>query len=297
MLIVVLSCAHGIEVPALPATPTAAESLELTPNAPETLWAVGDAATCRSHRDDAVASFLATRRGTIALLGDLAYEKGKPSEFRDCFDPLYGVLRERIRPAVGNHEYGMKGARGYFDYFAGQAGEPGEGWYSYDLNGWHIVVLNSNCEKIRGCDRDSPQYQWLARDLALHPATCTLAYWHHPRWSSGRHGSTPAMQPIWELLYAHGVELVLSGHDHHYERFLPLDAEENPDPERGIVQFVVGTGGRSLRSPRTQLPTSAVATAQADGVLELTLYSDHYTWRFHPIHGQLFEDTGSRPCH
>lgn len=112
MLIVVLSCAHGIAAPALPATPTAAESLELTPNAPETLWAVGDAATCRSHRDDAVASFLATRRGTIALLGDLAYEKGKPSEFRDCFDPLYGVLRERIRPAVGNHEYGMKGARG-----------------------------------------------------------------------------------------------------------------------------------------------------------------------------------------
>jgi len=261
------------------------------------LWAVGDAATCRSKNDDAVAAFLAQQPGTIALLGDVVYERGTAAEFADCFDPLYGRSKERLRPTVGNHEYGSRNARPYFDYFGASAGLPGQGWYSYDLGAWHIVVLNSNCKPVGGCDETSPQYQWLRADLAAHPTRCTLAYWHHPRWSSGEHGSFESMQPIWELLSRMGADVVLSGHDHDYERFQPLDANGRPDPEHGMVQFVVGTGGRSLRPLGDRLPTSAVATDATYGVLRLELSSDRYSWQFISIAGTPYEDSGSASCH
>ncbi|MCX7624162.1 MAG: metallophosphoesterase [Thermomicrobium sp.] len=277
----------------VPATATAAPTAVV----PAVLWAVGDAAACGRETDDAVAAYLARQSGTIALLGDVVYEKGSPEEFQRCFDPLYGQLRDRIRPAVGNHEYGTAGARPYFDYFGAAAGLPGQGWYSYELGTWHIVVLDSNCKDAGGCDPASPQYRWLRDDLAAHPARCTLAYWHHPRWSSGEHGSFASMQPIWELLYRNGVDVVLSGHDHDYERFRPLDAAGRPERDRGIVQFVVGTGGRSLRPLGDRLPTSATGTDRAYGVLRLELDADRFAWSFVSVRGPDFQDQGSMPCH
>lgn len=285
---------------ALDLTPEAAiPSPAVTPSAqpPVVLWAVGDAASCRTDADDAVARFLARQTGTIALLGDVVYERGTAEEFRECFDPLYGAMKDRLRPAVGNHEYRSPAAQPYFDYFGAAAGLPGQGWYSYDLGSWHIVVLNSNCKEVGGCGPDSPQYRWLAEDLAQHPSRCTLAYWHHPRWSSGEHGSFASMQPVWALLSQWGVDVVLSGHDHDYERFRPLDAAGRPDLDRGIVQFVVGTGGRSLRPLGDRLPTSATGTDRAYGVLRLELDADRFAWSFVSVRGPDFQDQGSMPCH
>ncbi|ACM06068.1 putative purple acid phosphatase-like protein [Thermomicrobium roseum DSM 5159] len=281
-------------------TPHATEAItttSATPARPVILWAVGDAATCRSKQDDEIAAFLAQQPGIIALLGDVVYERGTPEEFARCFDPLYGPLKDRLRPAVGNHEYGSRDAGPYFEYFGARAGLPGQGWYSYDLGEWHIIVLNSNCKPVGGCDEKSPQYQWLKADLTTHPARCTLAYWHHPRWSSGEHGSFESMQPIWSLLVRSGVDIVLSGHDHDYERFQPLDADGHPDPRHGTMQFVVGTGGRSLRPLGNPLPTSAIGTDTTFGVLRLELYPDHYSWEFVTIPGANFTDSGSAACH
>ena len=158
--------------------------------------------------------------GTIATLGDNAYRSGSAQEYADCYDPTWGTEKARTRPAAGNHDYGTPDARGYFDYFGAAAGDRGEGYYSYDLGAWHVVVINSNCDAIGGCEADSAQGRWLRTDLASHQATCTLAYWHHPLFSSGiEHGGNPEMRPIWQLLYDAGADVVLSGHEHNYERF------------------------------------------------------------------------------
>jgi len=161
-----------------------------------------------------------------------------------------------------------------------------------------MVVLNSNCEKIiGGCQVGSPQEQWLRADLSAHPATCTLAYWHHPRFSSGQHGNAVEMQPIWQALYAAGVDVVLNGHDHNYERFAPQDATGRADPERGIREFVVGTGGKNHYGIRKIKPNSEVRNLNTFGVLKLTLHATSYDWQFIPTTGKKFTDTGSATCH
>jgi hypothetical protein len=181
------------------------------------LVAVGDIASCSSDGDEATAALLDGLSGTIATLGDHAYRSGTPQEFADCYDPSWGRHKDRTRPAPGNHDYETSGAAGYFDYFGAAAGEPGKGYYSYDLGTWHIVVLNSNCSQVGGCGEGTPQEQWLREDLAAHPATCTLAYWHHPLFSSGtEHGGNESMQPVWQALYDAGADVVLAGHEHNY---------------------------------------------------------------------------------
>lgn len=253
------------------------------------LLAVGDVGSCNSHADEAVAALAARLPGTIALLGDIAYENGSPNDYATCFDPAWGALRSRIRPAPGNHEYPTADASGYFSYFGGAAGTPGEGWYSYDLGTWHVIVLNSNCAAVGGCGKGSPQLAWLEADLRAHPAACALAYWHHPRISSGRHGSDARTDPPWHALAAAGADLVLVGHDHDYERIAPVD---------GIRSFVVGTGGRSLseltrpRGPRTELRAS-----DSYGLLVLELRDGAYRWQFVPIPGDFLTDSGAASCH
>lgn len=261
------------------------------------LFAVGDIASCKSDGDEATAALLDGQSGVIAALGDTVYESGKPEEYARCFAPAWERHKKRIRPAVGNHEYQTPGASGYFAYFEEQAGEPGKGYYSYDLGRWHIIVLNSNCKQVGGCDANSPQVEWLRSDLAAHPTQCALAYWHHPRFSSGQHGNFPSMQTIWEILYEHGVDVVLAGHDHDYERFAPLNDQGKVDPERGIRSFVVGTGGRSLRPFGAIHPASEVRDNQTYGVLKLTLRPDSYEWQFIPVAGGTFTDAGQGTCH
>ena len=194
----------------------------------------------------------------------------------------------RIRPAPGNHEYQTTDAAGYFSYFGAAAGTPGEGWYSYDLGAWHVVVLNSNCEFV-GCGEESPQHAWLEADLRAHPATCTLAYWHHPRVSSGRHGDDPRTDALWGALAAGGADVVLVGHDHDYERIAPIDT---------MRSFVVGTGGRSLYA--FERPTGARTELRVNdsyGLLMLTLRDDGFSWRFVPAEGSTLLDAGSAGCH
>jgi hypothetical protein len=245
-------------------------------------------------------SNLLVNRGLAAFLplGDNQYEDGTLAKFQASYEPSFGRLKAITHPVVGNHEYLTTGAAGHFDYFGAAAGERGQGWYSYDVGDWHLIALNSTCGPVGGCGPDSPQGRWLAADLAAHPDGCTLAYWHHPRFSSGKHGSTAAMIPVWQALYDAGAEVVLSGHDHVYERFAPQDPFGGADAGHGIRQFVVGTGGKNhyaFANP-AGIANSEVRNADTFGVLELTLGRGLYSWRFLPSSG-TFTDSGSATCH
>jgi acid phosphatase type 7 len=278
----------GIELPSvLPSNPSHGAAASGSPQPEvEVLLAVGDIGSCDSQADDAVAELASRLGGTLALLGDTVYEQGTPQQYDRCFDPAWGRMRARFRPAVGNHEYLTDGAAGYFGYFGSAAGAAGEGWYSYQLGGWHVVVLNSNCS-IVSCGEGSPQMRWLTRDLAAHPSDCLLAYWHHPRWSSGRHGSTPSLDPFWMTLSAAGADVVLAGHDHTYERLRV----------GGVREFVVGTGGRSIYPfEKPQLPQTEVRSDDAFGLLRLALAQDGYSWQFVALGRSGFTDTGSGSC-
>jgi len=262
------------------------------------LIAVGDIASCSSQGDEETIKLAKPISGTVAVLGDTAYESGSPSEFQNCYDPTWGQVKSRTKPAVGNHEYQTSNATGYYSYFGQAAGDPTKGYYSYDLGSWHLIVINSNCSKVGGCDAGSPQELWLKSDLAAHPNLCTLAYWHHPRFSSGEHGDYTGVQAIWNDLYSAGVDLVLNGHDHDYERFAPQDPSGNLDLVKGIREFVVGTGGKSSRSlAGPPIPNSQVQITNTYGILRLNLNPTSYDWKFIPVAGKTLTDSGSGNCH
>ena len=231
----------------------------------------------------------------VLPLGDIQYEDGAYSKFLASYDPSWGRVKSITKPAPGNHEYRTSGAAGYYQYFGGAAGDPAKGYYSYELGGWHLVALNSNCSEV-ACDAGSPQEQWLRADLAAHAAACTLAYWHHPRFSSGVHGSDSTYTAFWQALYDAGADVVLSGHDHDYERFAAQTPSGNRDSRRGLRQFVVGSGGKELRRFSTIRANSEARDAASLGVLELTLGAHAYAWRFRPAVGS-FTDSGSTSCH
>ena len=261
------------------------------------LIAVGDIASCGSNGDEATAALLDDLDGTVATLGDHVYGSGTAAQFANCYDPSWGRHKERTRPAPGNHDLETEEGAGYFGYFGTAAAQPGEGWYSYDVGAWHVVALNSNCGRVGGCEAGSGQEEWLRADLATHGNRCTLAYWHHPRFSSGEeHGSEDAMRPFWQALYDAGADVVLSGHEHNYERFAPQDPAGEPDA-RGIRQFVVGTGGKSHYGFGKTLPNSEVRNGDAFGVLRLTLHAEGYDWTFVPVASESFSDAGSGTCH
>jgi hypothetical protein len=250
---------------------------------PRVILAAGDVASCDSSGDEATAAILARERGTIAVLGDAVYDHGTADEFRRCYAGSWGRFRNRTRAALGNHEYGTGNAAAAIAYFR----LPSTGWYAYPLGAWRVVVLNSNCGRVGGCSVGSPQWRWLQAELAGHRARCTLAYWHHPRWSSGLHGSDGTMSDLWRLLARAGVDVVLAGHDHHYERFAPID---------GVRSFVVGTGGRSHYPVFFRLPASRAVDWTTYGVLRLTLRPTGYDWRFLPAAGRTYADAGSGTC-
>lgn len=264
--------------------------------APVKVLAAGDIASCTSDGDTETAELLADLPGQVLTLGDLAYEQGTAGQFRNCYNPTWGWVKSRTHPVPGNHEYYTADASGYFGYFGEAAGDPERGYYSWDYGGWHLVAINSNCESVGGCGAGSPQEKWLRWDLAVHPAKCTLAYWHHPRFSSGYHGNDTRLTPIWKALFDGGADVVLSGHDHDYERLAPANQNGAHDNERGIRSFVVGTGGRSHAGfPRLSTLSEARA-ADVFGVLELTLWPNVYQWRFVGTDGSS-RDPGGAYCH
>jgi len=244
---------------------------------------------------------LAGQFDRVLTLGDNQYLSGSLDSFRQSYDPSWGRLRGITSPTAGNHEYRTVGAAGYFDYFGVAAGDRDKGYYSFDVGAWHIIALNSNCAALAptdGCAEGTPQNAWLQADLAAHSNSCTLAYWHHPLLSTGGHGGSPEVKPFWTALYAAGADVVLSGHSHNYERYTTVDPNGISDPVLGIREFVVGTGGRS-HSPSTTSPpaTSEARSFDTFGVLELTLNTDSYSWRFLAEEGATFTDTGSGSCH
>ena len=260
------------------------------------LVGAGDIARCDIPGDEATAKLLDNISGTVYTLGDNAYPEGTDSQFRDCYGPTWGRHKARTRPSIGNHEYyGPEGAQPYYDYFGISAGPRGKGYYSYNRGSWHIVVLNSMCSKV-SCAAGSAQVTWLKADLAAHPNKCTLAYFHHPRFSSG--GSNHStVAPFWKALYEARAEVVLSGHHHLYERFAPQNPSGVADSARGIRQFIVGTGGNGLHRLISIKPNSQVRNTTTLGVLKLTLHSSSYEWKFVPIAGKTFTDSGTKMCH
>jgi hypothetical protein len=239
----------------------------------------------------------------LLLLGDIQYENGSTVDFQSYYEPAFGELKSITYPVPGNHEYFTPGAAGYFDYFngagadSGRAGRRGRGYYSFDVGAWHIVALNSNCAEIGGCGSRSPQATWLRADLQANRAKCTLAFSHSPRFSSGEHGNDELLRDLWQIMHESGVDVVLSGHDHTYERFAPQDAIGRGDAKRGIRAFVVGTGGKGLGRFVRARPNSEVRANSSIGVLTLTLRPENYSWQFRAIADLPLDDSGDGSCH
>jgi hypothetical protein len=279
------------------------ESIPVIPGDGIAVYAAGDIADCRKFQPGdtgaaqtaaLVAAGLAKHREAAVLtLGDHTYPRGRLAEFTDCYAPTWGRFKDRTYPAPGNHEYYTKGATGYYDYFGEAAGPDRRGYYSFTLGNWHVISLNSNLKQPM---EHHAQLEWLKAELAQHNALCTLAYWHHPLFSSGGHGDNPHMQDIWETLHAAGADVVLAAHDHDYERFFPLDAHGKRDDKRGIRQFVVGTGGATLTPFRFRRPGSAGGSNTANGVLKLVLKKTGYEWEFLPATPNTFRDRGTALC-
>ena len=267
----------------------------------------GDIASKGTNGDSRTANLLDNISGTVLPIGDNAYQEGTLTQFNNWYDPTWGRHKARTKPIVGNHEYRTPGASGYFNYFGAAAGEPGKGYYSYDRGAWHIIALNSECEYWATGFKDGPSQcssqkqadmiAWLKADLAANPTSCTLAYFHQPRFSSGFGGNALETQPIWDTLYAANADVVLSAHDHIYERFAPQTPGGRLDSTRGIREFVVGTGGAKLGGIGTVKANSQVRNTQVWGVLRLTLDPTSYSWKFVPEAGKSFTDSGTTSCH
>jgi len=270
----------------------------LTSGTPAVLVGAGDIAQCDRLGDEQTAALLDGIPGAVVAIGDNAYSEGTDADYQNCYDPSWGRHKARTHPVPGNHEYTIPDAPGYFNYFGAAAGERGKGYYSYDVGDWHLIALNNYVPIGAG----SPQEQWLLADLAAHPNLCTLAYWHHPLFSSWTDAGTGGIvngevKPVSVDLYNAGVDVVLNGHRHWYERFAPQDPDGVLDSTRGIREIIAGTGGGGFQFPTNIRPLSEVRNSDTWGVLKLYLYSDSYAWKFVPVAGKTFSDSGSYACH
>jgi hypothetical protein len=253
-----------------------------------TLVGAGDIASCSNSNDEATAKLLDNISGTVFTTGDNAYSSGTSTEFTNCYGPTWGRHKSRTKPVPGNHDYNTSGATGYFRYFGNISS-----YYAYNLGDWRIYALNSEID----VSSTSAQARWLKNDLAANPKRCVLAYWHKPRWSSGTtHGSSSKYQTLWKILYDAGAEIVINGHEHNYERFKEMNGSGTASSP-GLREFVVGTGGASHYGFGSALSTSQVRNSSTYGVLKLTLNSTSYSWKFVPVAGKTFTDTGTTSCH
>jgi len=233
----------------------------------------------------------------VLPLGDEQYEDGLLSEFQNSYDLSWGRALGKSHPVPGNHEYASgSNGNGYFAYFGARAGTAGRGWYSFNVGQWHLIALNSNCSAVGGCGSSSPQVTFLKNDLAAHHPACTLAYWHHARFSSGPNGNLAAYDAIWKVLYSHHVDVVLSGHDHVYERYALQTPAQARDPKHGIREFVVGTGGRSLDQFTGSFTNGQFRQRSQFGILKLTLHPHRYEWRYVSATKHVL-DSGATACH
>lgn len=305
----VLGCSR--DEPATPVPPGTPAQEVLFPGAPIMIGA-GDIAVCGTRADEATARIvdsLLTAPGALIVqsfvftLGDNAYPSGSGGAnnyFRRCFAPSWGTVRiiNLIHPAPGNHDYDTGSGAPYFDYFGDRAGPAGKGYYSYEAGNWHVISLNSELYFSRSSPAEAREQEtWLRQDLNDHRNLCTLAYFHRPLFSSGVHGGTREMLPLWRILFDGGVDLILSGHDHHYERFLPQTPGGVADSAKGIAQIIVGTGGAQLRGERARLaPNSALRIRGRYGVLKLTLGDGVYRHAFLDTDGRVWDSGGGR-CH
>ena len=293
-------CKNGPRKPSPSTNPSPgslAKSLSVPTGQDPVLVGAGDIASCADLSGAlATANLLDSIPGVVFTAGDNAYESGTVEEFRNCYQPTWGRHKDRTRPSVGNHEFHSESATPYFEYFGANAGDPKQGYYSYELGTWHIIVLNSECDEVGGCQQGTREEKWLSSDLDAHPARCVLAYWHKPLFSSGaKHGNDPEMKAFWMDLYKSKATVVINGHDHDYERFAPQDPDGKPD-SRGIREFVAGTGGRNHRPFAAPLATTEVRNADSFGVLKITLHPGAYEWEFIPEAGKTFHDSGAGSC-
>lgn len=263
------------------------------PSSEPVLVGAGDMGQCPGGQQDATALLLDRIGGTVFTAGDnLNGPTPTLENYETCYGSSWGRHRARTRPAPGNHDYDPPGPAAYFSYFGDAAGAPGLGFYSYDISSWHVVVLNTNLPMGPG----SLQQAWLKEDLEANASACTAAYFHYPLFTSSQYGPNSEVRPLWQTLYAHGVEVIINGHHHQYERFAPQDPDGRPDGKLGIRQFVVGTGGSSLYGFIASAANSEVR-ASAYGVLKLTLQPAGYTWEFISVPGTSFRDSGTGSCH
>ena len=279
--------------PTFTATTTATATATATPT-PLVVAAVGDIAICGQEGDDQTAALVANWDAEIIIPGDPNNENGNMYEYQHCYDPSWGVYRDKVHTVAGNHDYYSDPLQNYYAYFGEAAGPPGKGYYSFNLGNWHFIGLNSNCGYVP-CGPSSDQFAWLKADLAANKNTCTLAFWHHPRFSSGLAGDADWLWPFWDEIYAAGVDIVINGHDHHYERFAKINPDGEPDPENGIREFIVGTGGASLRGLDHIKPGSEVRIVGQYGVLKLMLSTGSYQWQFINVDGEVL-DSGTDTC-
>ncbi len=268
-----------------------------TPTGDPVLVGAGDIADCDSDGDEATAALLDKIEGTVFTAGDNVYPSATDTAFQDCYTPSWGRHLARTRPAAGNHDWQDGGIDAYRTYFGTTAvGGDDRTWYAYDLGTWRIIVLDSDCAAVGGCDPHSAQGRWLAAELAGPNAACMLAIWHHPRFSSGMHGDDASVAPFWEALHAAGADIVVNGHDHDYERFAPQDPSGREDRVAGIREFVVGTGGAPLRDFAEIRANSELRASIDHGVLAFTLHDGSYDWHFHAATAD-FSDAGTARCH
>jgi hypothetical protein len=286
---IVIETNTAVETPSPTTTPTASLTSTATfPAGDIILVGAGDISSCENDNDELTARLLDEIPGIVFTTGDNVYPTGTYDRFLDCYGPTWGRHKDRTKPVPGDHDYANSDGSGYFDYFSEI-----DLYYAYDLGSWRIYALNT----LMDVSPRSEQVTWLRDDLAAHPRQCVLAYWHSPRWSSGKqHGSEEIAQTLWQMFYAAGAELVLNGDEHHYERFAEMDAEGKVSAP-GLREFVVGTGGRSLYGFGNIHPASQVRNESTYGVLKLTLHVDSYEWEFVPAEGYSFTDSGITDCH
>ena len=256
--------------------------------------AAGDIGECGGAAPE-TAELLEQTSGPFLAMGDIAYPKGAPQDYQDCYDPSFGPFRDRTDPVPGNHDYMTDDAAPYFSYFGAKAGSQKTPWYAKDIADWHLVFLNSNCEFVGGCDEASPQYQWLKDDLAAHPGRCLAAVWHHPRYSSSEYGDDEGVAALFQAMVEAGGDFVLNGHAHFYERY-PRMADDGSESDKGMREFIAGTGGANLYPFAAINPASQVRWNQGHGMLQLDLKPDGYDWRFLSTDEGVTVDSGSDTC-